>query len=196
MRPVTDIESGVVTLEEMRQEPATAAVSADGDGTRDGSAPRGMKRAISPSLVTSDERGALVVRGGFERDAQGNDPRSSALAQLDRLQRANASVKAEATAVVQSLVTERDDALGRARDASTRAHEMSERGRHEAEALRRAANSELQRMHEEKQRAQANAALLADELEDAHELVNNLVKSENAKMSEIDDLTQGRHSRE
>ena len=45
-------------------------------------------------------------------------------------------------------------------------------------------------MREEKVRAEAKVASLADELEDAHELASDLVKSENAKMSTIDDLTE------
>ena len=67
---------------------------------------------------------------------------------------------------------------------------IAEQSRHELHALRSATDSELQRARSEKQRAESKAAALADELEDAQDLASSLVKSENAKMSRIDELTQ------
>ena len=110
-------------------------------------------------------------------------------AQLAQLQQLNTSVKAEATSAVNHLVRQRDQALGSARDAKTRAEMIAEQTRHEVDALRSATDGELQRARSEKQRAESKAAALADELEDAQDLASSLVKSENAKMSRIDELT-------
>ena len=115
---------------------------------------------------------------------------AAALRQLAQLQQLNTSVKAEATSAVNHLVRQRDQALGSARDAKTRAEMIAEQTRHEVDALRSATDGELQRARGEKQRAEAKAAALADELEDAQDLASSLVKSENAKMSRIDELTR------
>ena len=166
LQPVTDVESGVVTLEEMRAKP-----SADVGGDPAGEHGEPSSRAAA---VAGDARGG----GG------------SALAQLAQLQQLNTSVKAEATSAVNHLVRQRDQALGSARDAKTRAEMIAEQTRHEVDALRSATDGELQRARGEKQRAEAKAAALADELEDAQDLASSLVKSENAKMSRIDELTR------